>query len=882
MKNILFLLVFLNLNLTIVYAGTRFYRASFRDDPSTTIVIGWCDDGTSTNARVHYGTTDHGTNHSLYPNTKSVDRTVSHRGLTHRFARLTNLTPNTYYYFVIKDDQGVSQRMIFKTLPDDPNVPLLFISGGDTRTGVALVEFEASESRPRRQRGNALVAKIRPDFVAFSGDFILTTNVNSQWSDWFSDWQLTLGTNKLLVPLVPVFGNHELSEDVEKMFDVPNINAYFALNMGGKLLRFYNLNSEIECDASQINWFNNDLQLYSTPGNEPYWKFVQYHIPLVPHGEYSPMNSLISCWAPLFKQYKIRLAMEGHTHVQKVTWPIIPSNAIGSDNGFIRNDTLGTVFFGEGCWGAPLRNLYTYHSPQQAFNWTRNQGKFAGFGIVKVTKQKVQIQVVKFHDASDAANVSQVPLNAPPATIPSGLVYWTPSNGQIIEIPNYNTLSNNAFLNSLNVNNYTLNPSFSSNTYNYAVSLPHNTTTIPTVTATPQHPGATIYITQATNLQGTQNERTTKIRVVAENGTDEKIYNVEFILSPQPNSLLSSLTVSSGTLTPSFQPNTFNYSVTLPFGTTTPPTVSATPQDPLATVNITQATSVTGTATVLVIASDQSSQNTYTVAFSLANSSAKEIVSFTIPGQIGNTNIDQQNNSITVFMPSGTNLTSLTPTIIITGVSVSPSSGVPQNFTNPVQYTVTAADNSTRTYTAQVQITSTNNDATLSYLSVNPGALEPSFSPQTTNYTVELPQGTTSVQIFAQPNDPAANVKIFLPTNLHGNISQRTGIVLVTATDQVTTKIYNILFNVSSSIESNIQSFDFIISNPIKEKLIIQIDKNLIANIEMYNGLGQLVKSHTLKNEKYVEIDTSNLTSGSYIVFIKTDNSIISKKIQKL
>ncbi|MCX7862399.1 MAG: metallophosphoesterase [Bacteroidales bacterium] len=863
-------------------AGTKYYRASFRDDPSTTIVIGWCDDGTSTNAKVYYGTTDYGTNYTQYPFNKSVDRTVNHRGMNNRFVRLTNLQPNTYYYFVIKDDQGVSQRMIFKTLPNDPNVPIMFISGGDTRTGVPLVEFETSECRPRRQRGNQLVAKIRPDFVAFSGDYVLTTTVNSQWEDWFADWQLTLGTHKLLIPIVPVFGNHELAEDVEKFFDIPNINAYYAFNFGGKLFRLYNLNSEIECDASQLNWFTNDLQMYSTPANEPYWKMVQYHIPLVPHGEYSPMSTLISCWAPLFQQYKVKLAMEGHTHVQKVTWPIIPSSATGSDNGFIRNDTLGTVFYGEGCWGAPLRNLYTYYSPSQAFKWTRNQGKFTGFGVVTVTKQKITIQVVKFHDASDVANVQQVALTAPPATLPTGLVFWTPSNGQVIEIPNYNTLSNNALLNSLSTSMGTLNPSFNPNTYNYTVSLPSNTTTVPTVIATPQHQGATVYITQATNLQGTQNERTAKIRVIAENGVDEKNYSVEFVLGPQPNAYLSSLTVSQGTLVPPFNPQTFNYSVTLPYGTTTIPTVNATPQDPQATVQITQATSVTGTATVLVTSSDQSTQNTYTIAFSVAPGSANEIVSFTIPGQIGNTVINQQTNTITVYMPSGTNLTSLIPTIIITGVNVQPPSGVPQNFTNPVQYTVTAADNSTRTYTATVLISATNNDATLSYLSVNPGTLQPSFSPNVTNYSVELPQGTQSVQIFAQPNDPAAMVTIYPPQNLYGNVSQRTGMVLVKATDQITTKIYTIIFNVSNSITDLQVDHDIkIYPNPINDVIFIEFEGSIPNEILLYNGLGHLIKVISVENEKLKEIKISECSSGTYYLAAKFTKGVVIRKIQK-
>ncbi len=169
----LFLLL---ISVECLFAGTRFYRTSYRDDPTTTIVIGWSDDGTSTNAKVYYGTVDNGTNWQLYPLNQAVDRTVSHRGLTNRFVRLTNLTPNTIYYFVVKDDNSVSQRMSFKTLPNDPNIPVLFINGGDTRTGASGIEFETNLCVPRRRAGFDLVAKIRPDFIAFSGDFIFSEN----------------------------------------------------------------------------------------------------------------------------------------------------------------------------------------------------------------------------------------------------------------------------------------------------------------------------------------------------------------------------------------------------------------------------------------------------------------------------------------------------------------------------------------------------------------------------------------------------------------------------------------------------------------------------------------------------------------------------------
>lgn len=66
--------------------------------------------------------------------------------------------------------------------------------------------------------------------------------------------------------------------------------------------------------------------------------------------------------------------------------------------------------------------------------------------------------------------------------------------------------------------------------------------------------------------------------------------------------------------------------------------------------------------------------------------------------------IDEANLLITASVPFGTDVSNLTPEIEITGVSIDPASGVPQNFTTPVNYTVTAEDNSTAVYTVQVTV----------------------------------------------------------------------------------------------------------------------------------------------------------------------------------
>lgn len=83
---------------------------------------------------------------------------------------------------------------------------------------------------------------------------------------------------------------------------------------------------------------------------------------------------------------------------------------------------------------------------------------------------------------------------------------------------------------------------------------------------------------------------------------------------------------------------------------------------------------------------------------------AKAITAFTIPLQVGSTEIDEIEKIITVTMPFGTDVTALVPTITITGVSVSPASEVANNFTSTSTYTVTAADGSTQAYSVNVII----------------------------------------------------------------------------------------------------------------------------------------------------------------------------------
>lgn len=183
-------------------------------------------------------------------------------------------------------------------------------------------------------------------------------------------------------------------------------------------------------------------------------------------------------------------------------------------------------------------------------------------------------------------------------------------------------LGNEATLAEITVSDGALDPAFDPATMQYTVLLPYGTTDVPTVDVTEVDTNATNTIDPAVDLTSADvADRTATITVVAENEMDTEVYTVLFEVEPNDDATLSDLTLSEGTLDPAFSAVTFNYSADLPAGTTTAPAITATPTDPNATVDVTDATNVTSTSaadrtsTIVVTAEDGETMLTYTVVF---------------------------------------------------------------------------------------------------------------------------------------------------------------------------------------------------------------------------------------------------------------------------
>ena len=147
--------------------------------------------------------------------------------------------------------------------------------------------------------------------------------------------------------------------------------------------------------------------------------------------------------------------------------------------------------------------------------------------------------------------------------------------------------------------------------------------------------------------------------------------------------------------------------VTVPFGTAVNALIPTVAISNAATVSPSSgvANDFTNPVTYTVKAENGSVQD-YTVTVTPApdpRSTSKSITAFSIGSDIGV--INETNHTIAVTVPFGTTVTALIPTVAISNAAtVSPPSGVVNDFTNPVTYSVKAENGSVQDYTVTVTV----------------------------------------------------------------------------------------------------------------------------------------------------------------------------------
>ena len=379
-------------------------------------------------------------------------------------------------------------------------------------------------------------------------------------------------------------------------------------------------------------------------------------------------------------------------------------------------------------------------------------------------------------------------------------------------------LSNIAGLSGIATNRGLISPTFNQNIYSYSLTVANTTTSI-SVSAVPIDNLSEIYVdgvfTSANTLSSpinlTVGLNPIGIKIISSDESSTQNYRINVDRTKSSISTLNSITLSSGSLSPSFNTGTTSYTVNLS-NSTTGISITVQPTENNASIKINDVTVVAGIVSQLIplnVGSNQIEivvtshngivQTTYTVIATRAASTTSSLNSLLVYNAILSPSFSSgvynysdtvtYNIQNTVIKPRSTDVNS---TIRVNNVSVlsnQESQSIPLVIgVNTVTTVVTAQDGIT-TSTYRVVLTRRNNfDATIALLSINVGQLTPMFDTNVTNYSVNLLHNVTELEISAIATD--------------NNV---TGILIDNGVSSVTTSTSNIVANIplSGSIVNN-------------------------------------------------------------------------------
>lgn len=258
-------------------------------------------------------------------------------------------------------------------------------------------------------------------------------------------------------------------------------------------------------------------------------------------------------------------------------------------------------------------------------------------------------------------------------------------------------------------------------------------------------PGRRLNSSECSITYGEVDGEPTIITVKAEDGKSTTTYRIKFVSVVSNNARLSDIKVNGQTIS-GFNAYLTTYNVALPYGTTETPVVEATTQDATAKMTITQPTSVNGTATIAVIASDGTTKQTYTLNFSVAALSDATLQNIYLDGA-PLPGFQPNKSNYTVSLPLGT-----TTAPVVTWESAYEQGAQKVELLNNsleegAQIKVSIpGGTATKTYKITYKIEA----SSYSYLAgifLDGEPLE-GFEPEKTAYTITLPLGTTSLPVI--------------------------------------------------------------------------------------------------------------------------------------
>ncbi|MBO7457767.1 MAG: hypothetical protein J6T80_00755 [Paludibacteraceae bacterium] len=305
-------------------------------------------------------------------------------------------------------------------------------------------------------------------------------------------------------------------------------------------------------------------------------------------------------------------------------------------------------------------------------------------------------------------------------------------------------------------------------------------------------PGRKLSGNEITISYGQVDGTPTVITVRAEDGSSTMTYKIKMVQEPSDNPRLNTIMVNGESIK-GYNAYVGTYNVALPYGTTAAPEVTFTYAEDGQTAVVTQASSPTGTATIVVTAPDNKTKMTYTINFSVALLSDNTLKDIKVNGE-SLPSFNPTLSSYKVELPLGTETM---PTV--EAVSAYPAGAQTITYNAPdkidggqYQISVTTPGNQNpRVYKLNFKITASSNSK---LRDLQMGGYIIAFNPDNTTYYVDLPMGTTALpEITYVAGDKEQTITVE-----EGGLNGTTKIT-VTAGNGTNTTVYKIVCSTKKS-----------------------------------------------------------------------------------
>jgi len=292
-------------------------------------------------------------------------------------AYLSNLSPNTTYYFEVSYNGKVQKNGTYLTLPDQ-NLQrnIVLATGGDAGTSA------------KAKNMTIAVGKYKPDAIMVGGDLAYDNGLRACYYSWdLFLWMFESLNDKMgrVVPLMFSIGNHDLGfnamQDVK--IDITK-NLYYIFfpqeskkAADGTLLpqvpaledrlsyNYHTLGNTIHfaLDSGYMKKYAGDQVDFMSKviaQNLDKVKVANFHVPMYPvcydsgHDQ-STVESSTKYWAPIFEQFKFASVFENHKHLYKKSFPL--------KNGTVQKPGQGVEYFGDGNWGININACWKTGTP---------------------------------------------------------------------------------------------------------------------------------------------------------------------------------------------------------------------------------------------------------------------------------------------------------------------------------------------------------------------------------------------------------------------------------------------------------------------------------------------------------------------------------------